>query len=877
MKIKSFLYVLLFTIFAVSCENKGEIVDNNPNEGGGTEEPSLPTEPAYIRFGCNYVSTDYEGGAKSIVVDVNPDWIWEITTSGEEWFSAERVENDLVVTFNESSDKLERRGTTTVKIGVDENIAEATVNVLQIGTDTEELIYEVETTVPNQDVIAAPILTYQNGGKMTVDWGDGSTLATYENQRVYKTYAEPGIYTITISGEDIHNLEFSNGKLLCYELKRIHSWGKMGYKMATDMCKGCVNLESIPNDVAGSFSDVGSFVHAFLGCESLKEIPAGLFRHAAKAKRFEHCFQYAASICEIPENLFANSPLAEDFRYAFYGTGTDFEITDDTMTFVAGEYKDEASFPANLETAEAIENGNLTSIPEGLFRSCPNAADFQYVFGVTAITTIPEGLFAENSAATNYEGLFFECRNFKSVPANFMKNATAATNIKNMFKGCRSLTEVPVAMFENCSEVENIVGIFSYAGIKEAKRGLFKGLSKVKTVGAVFNHCTALSSVEDGLFEGLSAAESFEHCFAECTSLRTIPSGLLAGMNNAYHFKYMFKNIAVESVPEGLFDEVKDDDLANYAYTFSECKNLKTVPAKLFDHVIETSSRGFSNLFYQSGIETIPAGLFSTFTKADADCFYEVFNDCPELHTVEGSIFPEVTTITLMERLFLNCPKLKNIPADLFKPLGAANKLNFSYAFANCTSLQTLPEGLFDANTGATGFQHTFEGCTALESIPATLLYACANVTNVSYLFAGCSSLKDIPAALFANNPKIQDFNYTFKGCSSLEAIPETLFSAIGTESMGISFSSCFANCSSLKDIPAALFDTVTKIRYIDNCFNGCSALTGESPYTTIGEKKVHLYERQQKDGFRVINEYDDCFKGCSGLSDYANMPMAWR
>ena len=63
MKIKSFLYVLLFTIFAVSCENKGEIVDNNPNEGGGTEEPSLPTEPAYIRFGCNYVSTDYEGGA----------------------------------------------------------------------------------------------------------------------------------------------------------------------------------------------------------------------------------------------------------------------------------------------------------------------------------------------------------------------------------------------------------------------------------------------------------------------------------------------------------------------------------------------------------------------------------------------------------------------------------------------------------------------------------------------------------------------------------------------------------------------------------------------------------------------------------------------
>ena len=53
---------------------------------------------------------------------------------------------------------------------------------------------------------------------------------------------------------------------------------------------------------------------------------------------------------------------------------------------------------------------------------------------------------------------------------------------------------------------------------------------------------------------------------------------------------------------------------------------------------------------------------------------------CPELHTIEGSIFPEAT-ITSMKQVFYNCPKLVNIPADLFKPFGEA-KLKFTKAEA---------------------------------------------------------------------------------------------------------------------------------------------------------------------------------------------------
>ena len=108
----------------------------NPNSGGGNGEPSLPsqpTEPAYIKFSNNYVVADYNGGEKSVAVSVNTDWEWVIATSGEEWFSAERVNNDLVVTFSECSDKLQREGTITVAISDGEESAFDTINVLQIG------------------------------------------------------------------------------------------------------------------------------------------------------------------------------------------------------------------------------------------------------------------------------------------------------------------------------------------------------------------------------------------------------------------------------------------------------------------------------------------------------------------------------------------------------------------------------------------------------------------------------------------------------------------------------------------------------------------------------------------------------------------------
>lgn len=820
---------------------------------------------AYVRLSTQNVATDDEGDAKSVTVTSNPELDWTFTTDGSEWFSAASQGDELMVTIKSNIGGNQRMGSLTVTVGDEDNSASAKVNVRQIGPDTEELIYEVLISEPDFYLVGAPVLTTSTGGSVTVDWGDGTPKETFDSRRPTHVYKEPGRYTIEMSGT-AKSLEFSDGDNISPELQSVISWGKMGYTTLVDMCLGCSNLKSIPNDVAGSFASVKSFLGAFSCCESLEEIPSGLFRHATVAKNFEDCFSHSASIAEIPEDLFANCPAAEDFSYTFYGTGSGYIITTNTLP--------------NFEEVKSLASvGKLKEIPGGLFRNCPAVKQLDYVFGATAISSIPEGIFSAQSSATVFTGAFSACVNLKSIPVSLMTNSTAATDIKYMFAGCDSVTEIPTGMFTNNGAVTNLEYIFYKTGVRHLQKGIFEGLSNVKTIGAVFQGCKSLSEIEPGVFDGLSSAKSFRYCFADCSSLRQIPSGLFRGLTTAYEFVYTFENSALESIPEDLFADARDYSSADFTYMLSNCKNLKTVPAGLFRTFTKVTSPGFKNMFHGSGIETVPAGLFAGNTSVSSG-FEELFSNCSALKKIEGPIFPESTSVTSLAYTFENCTALEDLPVGLFDSL-AGSKTKFTATFVSCSSLKSLPAGLFAKNALATGFQGTFCGCSSLETIPADLMPAAEKVTSVKDMFAECSSLKSLPSGLFAGNPAITSFEATFADCTSLETIPEDLFSAIGTKTSSITFAECFMNCSSLKSLPAGLFDTVRRINYIDQCFEGCTSLTGETPYTVIGDRKVHLYEREKGTDFPIVpssaSAHSSCFKGCRGLTDYDQVPSEWK
>ncbi|MBQ2248508.1 MAG: leucine-rich repeat protein [Tidjanibacter sp.] len=826
---------------------------------------------AFVTLASYNVATDDEGAKKSLAVKANPELEWAVESDGSSWFSVKKLSaEELEVEINPNDAGLERKGSFTIEVGDENNSAQATVKVHQIGTDTEELIYEIEIVEPFHLITAAPVLTTSTGGSIAVDWGDGSEVETFESRRGTHTYKEPGLYTISITGE-AHQLKFSDGSSFAPELKNIISWGQLGLKNAADMCLGCSGLESIPNDVAGSFANVKSFLGAFSACESLKEIPAGLFRHATLAKNFEDCFSHSRSISEIPAGLFDNCTAAERFINTFYATGTGYVSTSSTL-------------PNFSEVKAMVQQGVLRAIPEGLFDKCTAAQKFDYVFGATAIESIPEGLFANNSAATIFTGAFSACVNLTEIPAGLMRGATGALDIKYMFAGCDGIKEIPTGMFTNNSAVTNLEYIFYKTGISKLSKGTFEGLSGVKTVGAVFQDCLSLCEIEEGAFDGLSAAKSFKYCFSGCTSLRSIPEGLFAGLTAAYEFKSTFEDSGLESIPAGLFADARDYSGADLTYMLAGCKNLKTVPAGLFDTFTTVTSPGFRSLFEHSGIESVPAGLFAKSVKITTG-FEDLFYMCEELKTIEGSIFPTSENVSSLAYTFSGCSSLESLPADLFTPL-AASKTKFTATFYGCTSLASLPEGLFAENTAATQFTNTFNSCTSLKSIPANLLGSKEKVTTVKGIFDGCSSLESIPAGLFAECPAITSFERAFAECSSLRSLPAELFAAIGTKSSSVTFAECFQNCSSLESLPAGLFDTVRRINYVDYCFDGCSSLKGESPYTIVVdsegvEQKVHLYERVKGDDFATVpsssSAHTKCFAGCNGLTDYDNIPSDWK
>lgn len=825
---------------------------------------------AFVVLSSHNVATDDEGGQLSVLLTSNPELEWSFVTDGSDWFTAEGGENEIVVSIASNGDGLERFGTISVAVGDEDNHAEATIRVHQIGSDTDELIYEVEITEPDHVLTAAPVLTVSTGGSITVDWGDGSEPEVFDSRRGVHTYKNPGFYTISITGE-AKSLEFSDGESMSPELKKVISWGQMGLVNAADMCLGCNNLESIPNDVAGSFSNVKSFLGAFSCCESLKEIPAGLFRYATKAKNFEDCFSHSGAISEIPAGLFDNCVAAERFNYAFYGTGTGYVITSQTL-------------PNFEEVKGQVKAGKLTEIPAGLFKNCPNALRFDYVFGATAIKEIPSDIFSNNALATTFTGAFSACVNLTSIAPEFMKNAVGALDIKYMFAGCDGIKEIPVGMFKNNAAVTNLEYIFYKTGVEKLSAGIFEGLSSVKTIGAVFQGCKNLKEIEEGVFDGLTAVKSFRYCFSDCESLRSIPEGLFRGLTAAYEFTYTFENSGLESIPEGLFADARDYSSADFTYMLSKCKNLKTVPAGLFSKFTTVTSPGFRSMFDGSGLESVPEGLFAANVKVSTG-FESVFENCPSLKTIEGPIFPETTTVSTMAYAFCGCTSLESLPEGLFDCFSTA-KLKFTATFAGCSALKSIPDGLFAKNTQATQFSETFSDCVALESIPAGLFGTNEKTTTVKGLFSGCKSIKEIPAELFAGMPAITSFESTFVECSSLESVPEELFAAIGTKTSSIKFSECFADCTSLKSLPAGLFDTVRRLNYIDSCFEGCTSLTGESPYTIIvaedgTEQKVHLYERVKGTDFPAVPSslwaHEACFAGCVGLDDYEAMPSTWK
>ena len=205
------------------------------------------------------------------------------------------------------------------------------------------------------------------------------------------------------------------------------------------------------------------------------------------------------------------------------------------------------------------------------------------------------------------------------------------------------------------------------------------------------------------------------------------------------------------------------------------------------------------------------------------------------------------TQAMVFSRCFFGCTSLSSIPSGLFDNNTLAT--NFGGCFGGCTSLSSIPSGLFDKNTLATNFGSCFSGCTSLSSIP-TGLFKNTLATSFNRCFSGCTSLSSIPTGLFDNNTQATDFRFCFSACHSLSSIPAGLFDK---NTRVTNFGHCFGGCTSLSSIPSGLFDNNTRATEFNACFSGC---------TSLSSIPSGLFDKNT-----LATNFGFCFSACHSLS----------
>ncbi len=216
--------------------------------------------------------------------------------------------------------------------------------------------------------------------------------------------------------------------------------------------------------------------------------------------------------------------------------------------------------------------------------------------------------------------------------------------------------------------------------------------------------------------------------------------------------------------------------------------------------------------YFREILEPLPQ-MFIKSGQAVTD-FTNCFSQCSNLTTIPAGLFDNNTAVTDFSSCFNGCSNLTTIPAGLFDNNTAVT--DFGLCFYNCTNLTAIPAGLFDNNTAVTTFDGCFSLCSNLTTIPAGLFDNNTAVTDFSYCFYDCSNLTTIPAGLFDNNTAVTTFSNCFSLCSNLTTIPAGLFD---NNTAVTTFSNCFSSCSNLTTIPAGLFDNNTAVTTFAGCF----------------------------------------------------------
>ena len=145
--------------------------------------------------------------------------------------------------------------------------------------------------------------------------------------------------------------------------------------------------------------------------------------------------------------------------------------------------------------------------------------------------------------------------------------------------------------------------------------------------------------------------------------------------------------------------------------------------------------------------------------------------------------------------------------------------------FMGCTSLQSIPSGLFLNMTGNAATE-AFRGCTSLISTSTGPLVPLGTVYHTS-MFRECSKLTTIGDSIFGQGGGTDDFHAVFMDCTAYTNSSgfQSTDSPFKRSTNAIYMQWTFANCSNLSTASLLWFRYCTKVQSFESCFESCTNL----------------------------------------------------
>lgn len=563
------------------------------------------------------------GGTLTVDVETDMDYTVLIPEAAKSWITQVETRGGEIrtetLTFNVAANSQTQSRTAEIELTSGTTVLETILIYQEAYFDPAQMVLKVEAKqYSNATYNNKVYLPLFGAVDVTINWGDGqsepiaSTISTAAGM-VNHTYAESGVYHVTISGTTEKLSGRLTNKTVAPAILEVKQWGKLGMTSLQDAFSNNTSLVTVPLPEEGAFAAVTSVESLFSGCTALESVPEELLSGAPEVTSIGSMFSGCTALKTVPEKLFAKTTKATSASSLFSG-------------------------------CKALE-----SVPAGLLADMPALTNLGSIFNnCTSLKTIPETFFANQTLAEGFSSGFFGCAALETLPAELFKNMRKVTNIASLFKGCSGLTAIPEGLLDAFAEVTNMTSLFSGCSkLGDLPDDIFKNMVKAKSAGYLYEGCIGMNS-----FPSLKNCVSLEvvpALWKDCTQLVDAPADYFPeSVGKGISAANMFNGCtALKSVPEDLFKDF--ESVTTISQMFLNCTSLETLPAGIFDGMKKISSAG---------------AAFSGCTAFTGESPYTLVQDGDQqvkVHLYERTDYPDIfgakifTSTSSYKDTFKNC------------------------------------------------------------------------------------------------------------------------------------------------------------------------------------------------------------------------------